>query len=110
MLLPGFSPFPDPPVLSKSVKFCIKNEAFCIILGAVTETKVLGCGVISWKPPLGNEGLKLGYAVRFFDGATYQTSTYRTIERFFENIGRQWAKENVPQNRTVYADVSLFLF
>ena len=47
--------------------------ALCVISGAVNETKALGCGLISWKPPPGNEGLKLSYVVRFFDGSTYDT-------------------------------------
>ncbi|CAI8007479.1 hypothetical protein GBAR_LOCUS5223, partial [Geodia barretti] len=75
-------------------------------IGAVNETKVLGCGVISWKPPPGNEGVKLSYVVRFFDGSTYETSTsgYRSIQRNSE-IGRQWTRVNdIPDGRTVYAD------
>ena len=84
--------------------------ALCAISGAVNETKVLGCGVISWKPPPGNEGLKLSYIVRFFDGSTYYTSTstsgYRRIQRNIE-IGRQWTRvDDIPDGRTVYADVS----
>ncbi|CAI8007483.1 hypothetical protein GBAR_LOCUS5223, partial [Geodia barretti] len=76
-------------------------------IGAVNETKVLGCGVISWKPPPGNEGVKLSYIVRFFDGSTYETSAsgYRRIQRNLE-IGRQWTRVNdIPDGRTVYADI-----
>ncbi|CAI8023887.1 hypothetical protein GBAR_LOCUS13935, partial [Geodia barretti] len=79
----------------------------CVISGAVNETKVLGCGLISWKPPPGNEGLKLSYIVRFFDGGTYETSAsgYRRIQRNIE-IGRQWTRvNNIPDGRTVYADI-----
>ena len=75
----------------------------------MNATKVLGCGVISWKPPPGNEGLKLSYVVRFFDGSTYDTTSssgYRRIQRNIE-IGRQWTRVNdIPDGRTVYADVS----
>ena len=79
-----------------------------MLLGRVEDTEVLGCGVISWRPPPGNEGEELGYAVRFFDGDTYEISGYRTIQRFFGDIGRQWAvAENLPTDgRKVYADVS----
>ncbi|CAI8015986.1 hypothetical protein GBAR_LOCUS9864, partial [Geodia barretti] len=76
-------------------------------IGAVNETKVLGCGLISWKPPPGNEGVKLSYVVRFFDGSTYETSTsgYKRIQRNSE-IGRQWTRVNdIPDGRTVYADI-----
>ena len=82
--------------------------ALCAISGAVNETRVLGCGVISWKPPPGNEGVKLSYVVRFFDGGTYDTSPsgYKKIHRDIE-IGRQWTRVNdIPDGRTVYADVS----
>ena len=36
----------------------------------MTEVEALGCGLISWEPPPGNEGLALNYIVRFFDGAS----------------------------------------
>ena len=82
-----------------------------LITGAVTEVEALGCGMISWKPPPGNEGLALGYIVRFFDGATYDASGsgYRSAQRYFDDIGRQWARaENMPTDgRTIYADVSV---
>ena len=77
----------------------------------MTEVEVLGCGVISWEPPPGNEGLALGYIVRFFDGASYEASAsgYRSAQRYFDDIGRHWARaENMPTDgRTVYADVSV---
>ena len=84
---------------------------FCLtITGVVTEVEALGCGVISWKPPPGNEGLALGYIVRFFDGATYDASasSYRSAQRYFDDIGRHWARaENMPTDgRTIYVDVS----
>ena len=76
----------------------------------MTEVEVLGCGVISWKPPSGNEGLALGYIVRFFDGATYDASGsgYRSAQRYLDDIGRHWARaENMPTDgRTIYVDVS----
>ena len=77
---------------------------------STSDIEVLGCGIISWRPPPGNEGQELGYAVRFFDGDSYDTSTgYRSIQRFFEDTGRQWAvAEDLPTNgQPVYADVSL---
>ena len=88
------------------VKLC-----FCLtITGAVTEALALGCGIISWKPPPGDEGLALNYVIRFFDGSSYSdsASSYRTIQRHPEDIGRHWARaENIPTDgRIVYADVS----
>ena len=86
-----------------------------VIAGAVTEIEVLGCGIVSWKPPAGNEGLELGYAIRFFDGPTYErtslTTGYRRLQRHFSDTGRQWARvDDVPTDGTiVYADVSLSL-
>ena len=78
---------------------------------AVADVEVLGCGVIAWKPPQGNECEKLTYIVRFFDGATYPTSVggYRTRQRYIDQTGRQWAiAENFPTDgRTVRADVSI---
>ena len=84
--------------------------SFLTTTGAVTDVETLGCGLISWKPPPGNEGLALGYIVRFFDGASFDVSTsgYRSAQRYFDDIGRHWARaENMPTDgRTVYADVS----
>ena len=86
-----------------------------VIAGAVTEIEVLGCGIVSWKPPAGNEGLELGYAIRFFDGPTYErtslTTGYRRVQRHFSDTGRQWARvDDVPTDGTiVYADVSLII-
>ena len=67
---------------------------------------MLGCGVISWKPPRGNEGDHLGYVVRFSDDNS--DGGYRSLQRYFEDIGRQWAiADNLPTDgRTVYAEVS----
>ena len=76
---------------------------------AAGDIEVLGCGVISWRPPPGNEGEELGYVVRFFDGDTYDSSAsgYRSLQRYFQDIGRHWARaENLPTDgRTIYADV-----
>ena len=68
---------------------------------------MLGCGVISWKPPRGNEGDQLGYVVRFSDDNS--NGGYRSLQRYFEDIGRQWAvADNLPiDGRTVYAEVSI---
>ena len=94
--------------LKTLVTFCF---AHAYTTGAVTEVEVLGCGVISWKPPPGNEGLALNYIIRFFDGSSYSdsASSYRTIQRHPEDIGRHWARaENLPTDgRTIYADVSV---
>ena len=76
---------------------------------------MLGCGIISWKPPRGNEGEELGYVVRYFDGETYDSTSggsYKRIHCYFEDIGRQWdiAEELPTDGRTVYVDVSIFSF
>ena len=76
----------------------------------VDDIRVLGCGILSWKPPRGNEGDPLGYVVRFYDeeSAANINSGYRSVQRYFEDIGRQWAvAENLPTDgRIVFADVS----
>ena len=41
------------------------NDSIILLADAVDDIEVLGCGIISWKPPPGNE---LGYVVRFFEG------------------------------------------
>ena len=78
---------------------------------AVDGIEVLGCGIISWRPPPGNELEELGYIVRFFEGSTYAATTtgYRRIQSYYsDNIGRQWAiAEDLPYNTTVYAEVSV---
>ena len=81
----------------------------CVITGTVTEIEVLGCGIVSWKPPAGNEGLELGYSIRFFDGQTYETTSLTTGYRHFSDTGRQWARaDDIPTGTTVYADVRNF--
>jgi len=52
-----------------------------------------------------------GYAIRFFDGDTYETSTYREIQRYFDDPGRRWAvAKNLPDNITpIYVDVCLYM-
>ena len=48
-----------------------------------------------------------GYAIRFFDGQTYETSQYRDIQRHFGDPNRRWAvAANLPSGRIVYVDVS----
>ena len=85
--------------------------SYFLLSGAVhiDDITVLGCGAISWKPPRDTGGELPGYIVRFFDGATYDTSRSedREIQRsFVDDPGRQWAiAENLPSGRTVYADV-----
>ena len=83
---------------------CCVSEAV-----AAGDIAVLGCGVISWRPPPGNEGDRLGYVVRFFDGDTFESTTgYKRTQRYFDDVGRQWAvAENLPTDgKKVYADVS----
>ena len=76
----------------------------------VDDIQVLGCGIISWKPPRGNEGDRLGYIVRFSDDNS--NGGYRSLQRYFEDIGRQWAvADNLPTDRRiVYAEVSYLQF
>jgi len=70
------------------------------------DIQVLGCGVVSWKPPANTGGERPGYAIRFFDGDTYETSTYREVQRYFDDPGRQWAvAASLPSTRPIYADV-----
>ena len=81
---------------------------------------MLGCGIIAWKPPQGNELEELGYVVRFFEGSTFATTTtgYRIVQQYIDtdDIGQRWAvAEDLPYGTTVYADVSecscvLFMF
>ena len=71
---------------------------------------MLGCGIISWRPPPGNELEELGYIVRFFEGSTYYATTtgYRRYQSYIDDIGRQWASaEDLPYDTTVYAQVSI---
>ena len=81
---------------------------------AVEDIEVLGCGIISWKPPPGNELEELNYVVKFFDGPTYGTTDpttgYRSLQQYFgtDNIGKQSAVAiDLPYGTTVYADVSV---
>ena len=75
---------------------------------SVSNITVLGCGIVSWKPPADTGGEMSGYAIRFFDGQTYETSQYREIQRYFDDPNRRWAvAANLPSGRTVYADVCL---
>ena len=78
---------------------------------AVDDIEVLGCGIISWRPPPGNELEDLGYVVRFFVGSTYATTTgYRSNQQYVgtDDIGTQSAvAEDLPYGTTVYAEVSV---
>ena len=78
---------------------------------AVDDIEVLGCGIISWKPPPGNELEELGYIVRFFVGSTFDTTTgYKRTQSYIDDIGKQWAvAEDLPYGTTVYAQVSVYL-
>ena len=88
------------------------NDSILLLADAVEadDIEVLGCGIISWRPPPGNELEELGYIVRFFEGSTYAGTTgYRRILSYvgIDDIGRQWAvAEDLPYNTTVYAEVS----
>ena len=47
-----------------------------------------------------------GYVIRFFDGDTYETSSYTDIQRYFDDPERRWAEAaNLPNTRPIYADV-----
>ena len=84
------------------------NIIIILSTGTVTETEVLGCGVLAWKPPSNRGNGQPGYVVRFFDGNTYETSNYREILRFFEDPDRRWARpESMPSTRPIYADVRM---
>ena len=89
------------------------GECFSLSLfpGAVStsDIQVFGCGVVSWEPPANTGGEMPGYVIRFFDGDTYETSTYREIQRYFDDPGRQWAvAANLPSTRPIYADVCYY--
>ena len=44
------------------------NDSILLLADAVAvdDIEVLGCGIISWRPPPGNELEELGYVVRFY--------------------------------------------
>ena len=74
---------------------------------SVSNITVLGCGIVSWKPPANIGGEMPGYAIRFFDGVTYPTSQYKEIHRHFDDPNRRWAvAKHLPSSRTVYVDVN----
>ena len=89
-----------------------KQFLYNTLTGTVTEIEVLGCGIVSWKPPAGNAGLELDYSIRFFDGQTYETTSLTTgyrRQQHFSDTGRQWARaDDIPNGTTVYADVRNF--
>ena len=73
---------------------------------SVGNITVLGCGIVSWKPPADTGREMPGYAIRFFDGQTYESSQYKEIQRHFDDPNRRWAiVANLPSGRTVYVDV-----
>ena len=73
---------------------------------SVSNITVLGCGIVGWKPPADTGGEMQGYAIRFFDGETYETSQDREILRYFDDPNRRWAvAANLPSGRTFYVDV-----
>ena len=79
---------------------------------AVDDIEVLGCGIISWRPPPGNELEELGYVVRFFEGSTYATTTgYRRNQQYVgtDDIGTLSAvAEDLPYGTYYgYAEVSV---
>ena len=87
------------------------NDSILLLADAVDDIEVLGCGIISWRPPPGNELEELGYIVRFFEGSTYATTTgYRRNQQYVgtDDIGTQSAvAEDLPYGTTVYAEVSV---
>ena len=86
------------------------NDSIILLADAVDDIEVLGCGIISWRPPPGNELEELGYIVRFFEGSTYATTTgYKRNQQYVgsDDIGTQSAvAEDLPYGTTVYAEVS----
>ena len=89
------------------------NDSILLLADAVAvdDIEVLGCGIISWRPPPGNELEELGYVVRFFEGSTYAATTgYRRNQQYVgtDDIGKQSAvAEDLPYGTTVYAEVSV---
>ena len=95
--LPHLTPSSLPPSLPPSL---------CPSADVVQEIEVLGCGIVAWKPPANTGGEMPGYVIRFFDGDTYETSSYREIQRYFDDSERRWANaESLPSRRPIYADV-----
>ena len=86
------------------------NDSILLLADAVDDIEVLDCGIISWKPPPGNELEELEYIVRFFEGSTYADTTgYRRNQSYAVDIGRQSAvAEDLPYGTTVYAQVSVY--
>ena len=72
----------------------LNSEKLFLSPGAVSTVNitVLGCGVVSWKPPAVTGGEMPGYVIRFFDGDTYETSRYKEIQRYFDDPERRWAE------------------
>ena len=78
------------------------------LTGVVTEIEVLGCGIVAWRTPANTGNEEPGYAIRFFDGDSYDDSSYREIQRFFDDPSVHWARaKNMPSTRPIYADVSI---
>ena len=75
-------------------------------IGAVEEITVMGPCSIAWRPPADNGGERPGYAIRFFDGATYGESSFKMIFRYFEDPDKMFITlEDCPTDRPIYADV-----
>ena len=87
------------------------NDSILLLADAVDDIEVLGCGIISWKPPPGNELEELGYVVRFFEGRTYAATTgYKKRQSYIGDIRKQSAfAEDLPYGTTVYGQVSVYL-
>ena len=88
------------------------NDSILLLADAVAVDgiEVLGCGIISWRPPPGNELEELGYIVRFFEGSTYATTTGYRNQQYIgtDDIGKQSAvAQDLPYGTTVYAEVSV---
>ena len=76
----------------------------------VNDIHVLGCGIVGWKPPANTGGEMPGYAIRFFDGQSYETSQYQEIQLYFDDPNRRWAvATNLPKSINVYVDVSILM-
>ena len=76
-----------------------------ILLGVAENIVALGCGTVIWNPPSNTGGEITQYVVRFFNRNTYETSSYREIQRGIDPE-RNWAKaQRLPSTRPIYCDV-----
>ena len=66
----------------------------------------MGQCTVAWRPPANTGGERPGYAIRFFDGATYEDSSYKKISRHFDDPDKMFITlPDCPSDRAIYADV-----